>query len=239
MQLVVRLERVVGELESGQLSLEQSIEKFAEGVRLAQRRVPQARRGGAADRAARPERRRRARRRCRSSPKPADGPDARCRRRAHEEAEGHHRRRRSRHARDAHARARARGVRRRPGRERPAAHLGDARGPAGRDPPRRDDELDSTGSSSAARSRRTRRSDDIPVIFISARKSAEDERAGHRGRRGRLLPEAARHGPAHRTHPANPDSAPGAVRRRVRTPSPNRRLGAAPNARRTVRATPS
>jgi exodeoxyribonuclease VII small subunit len=33
--LVARLERVVGELESGQLSLEQSIEKFAEGVRLA------------------------------------------------------------------------------------------------------------------------------------------------------------------------------------------------------------
>jgi exodeoxyribonuclease VII small subunit len=33
--LVTRLERVVGELESGQLSLEQSIEKFAEGVKLA------------------------------------------------------------------------------------------------------------------------------------------------------------------------------------------------------------
>jgi exodeoxyribonuclease VII small subunit len=33
--LVTRLERVVGELESGQLTLEQSIEKFAEGVRLA------------------------------------------------------------------------------------------------------------------------------------------------------------------------------------------------------------
>ena len=33
--LVARLERVVGELESGQLSLEHSIEKFAEGVRLA------------------------------------------------------------------------------------------------------------------------------------------------------------------------------------------------------------
>jgi exodeoxyribonuclease VII small subunit len=33
--LVTRLERVVGELESGQLSLEHSIEKFAEGVRLA------------------------------------------------------------------------------------------------------------------------------------------------------------------------------------------------------------
>ena len=33
--LVVRLERVVAELESGQLGLEQSIEKFAEGVRLA------------------------------------------------------------------------------------------------------------------------------------------------------------------------------------------------------------
>ena len=34
--LVARLERVVGELESGQLSLETSIEKFAEGIRLAQ-----------------------------------------------------------------------------------------------------------------------------------------------------------------------------------------------------------
>ncbi len=33
--LVTRLERVVGELESGQLSLEQSVERFAEGVRLA------------------------------------------------------------------------------------------------------------------------------------------------------------------------------------------------------------
>ncbi len=33
--IVARLERVVGELESGELSLEQSIEKFAEGVRLA------------------------------------------------------------------------------------------------------------------------------------------------------------------------------------------------------------
>ncbi|HTN52450.1 MAG TPA: exodeoxyribonuclease VII small subunit [Anaeromyxobacter sp.] len=33
--LVARLERVVGDLESGQLSLEASIEKFAEGVRLA------------------------------------------------------------------------------------------------------------------------------------------------------------------------------------------------------------
>ena len=33
--VVARLERVVGELESGQLSLEQSIEKFAEGVKLA------------------------------------------------------------------------------------------------------------------------------------------------------------------------------------------------------------
>jgi exodeoxyribonuclease VII small subunit len=32
---VARLERVVGELESGNLSLEQSIEKFAEGMRLA------------------------------------------------------------------------------------------------------------------------------------------------------------------------------------------------------------
>ena len=34
--LVARLERVVSELESGQLSLESSIEKFAAGVRLAQ-----------------------------------------------------------------------------------------------------------------------------------------------------------------------------------------------------------
>jgi exodeoxyribonuclease VII small subunit len=33
--LVARLERVVGELEGGQLTLEQSIERFAEGVRLA------------------------------------------------------------------------------------------------------------------------------------------------------------------------------------------------------------
>ena len=33
--LVTRLERVVGELESGQLTLEQSVERFAEGVRLA------------------------------------------------------------------------------------------------------------------------------------------------------------------------------------------------------------
>lgn len=33
--IVARLERVVGELESGQLTLEQSIEKFAEGIRLA------------------------------------------------------------------------------------------------------------------------------------------------------------------------------------------------------------
>jgi exodeoxyribonuclease VII small subunit len=34
--VVARLERVVGELESGSLSLEASIEKFAEGVKLAQ-----------------------------------------------------------------------------------------------------------------------------------------------------------------------------------------------------------
>jgi exodeoxyribonuclease VII small subunit len=33
--IVARLEHVVGELESGHLTLEQSIEKFAEGVRLA------------------------------------------------------------------------------------------------------------------------------------------------------------------------------------------------------------
>jgi exodeoxyribonuclease VII small subunit len=34
--VVARLERVVGELEAGGLGLEASIEKFAEGVRLAQ-----------------------------------------------------------------------------------------------------------------------------------------------------------------------------------------------------------
>ena len=34
-EVVARLERVVGDLESGKLTLEQSIEKFAEGVRLA------------------------------------------------------------------------------------------------------------------------------------------------------------------------------------------------------------
>jgi exodeoxyribonuclease VII small subunit len=33
--IVARLERVVGELETGQLSLEQSIERFAQGVKLA------------------------------------------------------------------------------------------------------------------------------------------------------------------------------------------------------------
>jgi len=33
--IVGRLERVVGELESGQLTLEQSLDKFAEGIRLA------------------------------------------------------------------------------------------------------------------------------------------------------------------------------------------------------------
>ncbi len=33
--IVARLERVVGDLESGQLTLEQSIERFAEGIRLA------------------------------------------------------------------------------------------------------------------------------------------------------------------------------------------------------------
>ena len=33
--LVTRLEGVVGELEAGQLTLEQSVERFAEGVRLA------------------------------------------------------------------------------------------------------------------------------------------------------------------------------------------------------------
>jgi len=33
--LVERLEKVVGELEAGSLGLEQSIEKFAEGMRLA------------------------------------------------------------------------------------------------------------------------------------------------------------------------------------------------------------
>jgi exodeoxyribonuclease VII small subunit len=34
-EVVTKLERLVGELESGKLTLEQSIEKFAEGVRLA------------------------------------------------------------------------------------------------------------------------------------------------------------------------------------------------------------
>ena len=34
-RLVVRLEKVVEELEGGELTLEQSIEKFSEGVRLA------------------------------------------------------------------------------------------------------------------------------------------------------------------------------------------------------------
>ncbi len=33
--IVARLERVVADLESGQLTLEQSIERFAEGVKLA------------------------------------------------------------------------------------------------------------------------------------------------------------------------------------------------------------
>lgn len=33
--IVARLEKVVGELEGGTLTLEQSVEKFAEGVRLA------------------------------------------------------------------------------------------------------------------------------------------------------------------------------------------------------------
>ncbi|HYG67262.1 MAG TPA: exodeoxyribonuclease VII small subunit [Anaeromyxobacteraceae bacterium] len=33
--IVARLEQVVGELEGGALSLERSVEKFAEGVRLA------------------------------------------------------------------------------------------------------------------------------------------------------------------------------------------------------------
>ena len=45
--LVTRLERVVGEMEGGQLSLEQSIEKFAEGMRLAreaQRKLDEAER---------------------------------------------------------------------------------------------------------------------------------------------------------------------------------------------------
>jgi exodeoxyribonuclease VII small subunit len=34
-EVVARLERVVGDLEGGKLTLEQSIERFAEGVRLA------------------------------------------------------------------------------------------------------------------------------------------------------------------------------------------------------------
>ncbi len=45
--LVTRLEKLVGELEAGNLSLEQSIEKFAEGVRLAreaQRKLDEAER---------------------------------------------------------------------------------------------------------------------------------------------------------------------------------------------------
>ncbi len=45
--LVAKLERVVGELEAGGLSLEQSIERFAEGMRLAReasRRLDQAER---------------------------------------------------------------------------------------------------------------------------------------------------------------------------------------------------
>lgn len=35
-QLVARLEKLVGELEGGGLPLEQSLERFAEGMRLAQ-----------------------------------------------------------------------------------------------------------------------------------------------------------------------------------------------------------
>jgi exodeoxyribonuclease VII small subunit len=45
--LVTRLEKIVGELEAGQLSLEQSIERFAEGVRTAreaQRKLDEAER---------------------------------------------------------------------------------------------------------------------------------------------------------------------------------------------------
>ncbi len=48
---------------------------------------------------------------------------------------------------------------------------------------------------------------DIPVIFISARKSVEDERAGIARRRGGLLLEAARHGSARRAHPPDPGRA--------------------------------
>ena len=46
-ELVARLERVVGELEGGGLSLEQSLEKFAQGmalVREAQRQLDEAER---------------------------------------------------------------------------------------------------------------------------------------------------------------------------------------------------
>ncbi len=46
-RLVERLEKVVGDLEGGQLSLEQSLEKFAEGMALAreaQRKLDEAER---------------------------------------------------------------------------------------------------------------------------------------------------------------------------------------------------
>ena len=46
-QLVARLEKVVGELESGDLPLEASLEKFAEGMKLArdaQRKLDEAER---------------------------------------------------------------------------------------------------------------------------------------------------------------------------------------------------
>ena len=57
---------------------------------------------------------------------------------------------------------------------------------------------------------------DIPVIFITARKSAGGRAGRPRGGRGRLLHEAARHGPAHRPDPRDPGGAP--------TPPPRRRL---------------
>jgi exodeoxyribonuclease VII small subunit len=46
-QLVARLEKVVGELEGGTLTLEQSLERFAEGMKLAreaQRKLDEAER---------------------------------------------------------------------------------------------------------------------------------------------------------------------------------------------------
>ena len=179
--IVVRLERVVGELESGQLSLEQSIEKFAEGVRLARdasrklddaerrvellvRSVDGERRGGAV----------------RARERPGRAADVRWpRRTSHEEAQGHHRRRRSRHARDADARARARGLRRRAAAnglrlisamhvDRPDVILLDVMMSW----------IDGFELCRAIKKNPT--FGDIPVIFISARKSPEDDAPGSR-----------------------------------------------------------